>query len=766
VARGVSTADGPANRLARESSPYLLLHAHNPVDWYPWGDEAFARARAEDKPIFLSVGYSTCHWCHVMERESFSNAAIAQQLNQGFVSVKVDREERPDLDEIYMLATQLMTQQGGWPNSVFLTHDLKPFFAGTYFPPDDRYGRPGFPRLLTAIGEAWTERRESVLEQAEELAGAIRGQLGENAGARALPPASVVAATQAALAKRFDRQYGGFGGAPKFPSPSNLVFLLDRVAGGDDEARDMLSVTLDAMARGGLQDQLAGGFHRYSTDEHWLVPHFEKMLYDNASLAGVYAAASLLLRRGDCARVARATVDFCAAELRGPHAGFLSAIDADTDGEEGAYYTWTAAELRGALSVGQSALLGPALGFDGSPNFEGARYVLYLPVSWEERARSLGLTSEELLARAEPGRVALLAARTQRPRPMTDDKVLSDWNGLMIGACADVGRLLGEPNYVALAAGAAEFVLKRLRNASGDLVHTFREDQAHIGAFLDDYAFLVQGLLALHAATGERRWLDEALRLQDEQDRRLWDESAGGYFQAGAHPHLLVRSKSGTDGALPSGNGIAALNLLRLGELTGDAARRARVRRILESFGEVIGRFPLGHVTLVQALARLGESSVATADAPRAGQVLETLAESVVGVAAENLAPVSAVAGPQRVRVSLSIAPGWHVNAHMVTQPYLIATRVESPDVVSVSYPPAARSSAGAGIEPLDIYRGTIAIDVELALGVVSPELTVTLQPCDEQRCLPAVSWTLSPAGARLESGGAWVARRNYAASR
>ena len=431
------------NRLARESSPYLLLHATNPVDWHAWGEEALARARTEDKPIFLSVGYSTCYWCHVMERECFSDPDIARQMNEAFVCIKVDREERPELDEIYMAATQLLTRAGGWPNSVFLTPDLRPFFAGTYFPPRDAMGRPGFPRVLSSLREAWALRRTEVRAQAEAIAEAMREHLAASTGAAGpLDPATVEAA-QRALAARFDGVWGGFGRAPKFPSPSNLFFLLERAGGGDAEARDMLVLTLDRMARGGIHDQLAGGFHRYSVDGQWLVPHFEKMLYDNAALASLYAAADALAPEAGFARVARSTLAFVLAELTGGHGGFLSAIDAETDGEEGAYYTWTRDELRALLGPEDDAFLAPLWGFDGSPNFEHSRYVIHLPRPLREAALDLGLSLDALLART-----ASAAARpcsrhaAQRERPLVDDKVLADWNGLMIAGFADAARHL------------------------------------------------------------------------------------------------------------------------------------------------------------------------------------------------------------------------------------------------------------------------------------------------------------------------------------
>ncbi|HSD65215.1 MAG TPA: thioredoxin domain-containing protein, partial [Vicinamibacteria bacterium] len=592
-----------ANRLARESSPYLLLHKDNPVDWYPWGEEAFARARAEDKPIFLSVGYSTCYWCHVMERETFSSSEIAREMNDGFVCVKVDREERPDVDETYMAATQLMARSGGWPNSVFLTPDLKPFFAGTYFPPADGRGRPGFSRVLQSLREAWLFRRAELLQQAEMVAEAMGQHLVPPRGtAEALPGPDLGDALLADLAARFDPEWGGFGPAPKFPSPANLFFLLERAA--SEEAHGMLVTTLDRMSRGGLMDQLAGGFHRYSTDEAWLVPHFEKMLYDNASLAWLYAEASALAPGLGFERVARLTLDFVLREMTGPEGGFLSAIDAETQGHEGAYYTWTAAELDAALPGQEGALFRAVYGLEGPPPFEGERYVLYLHAPLAEQARAGGLSEAELLRRLEPGRRALLEARSGRERPLTDDKVLADWNGLMIGAMARAGARLAEPRYLAAAERAAGFALSRLAG-DGTLLHVFRDGRARIPAFLDDYAFLVEGLLQLHGATGEKRWLAEAVRLAEEQERRLGDGPNGGCFGAGEDPRLLFRAKPAFDAAVASGNGVAALNAVELARLTGEPSWAGRAEAALLAFADGMARAPLAPVTLGRALQRL-----------------------------------------------------------------------------------------------------------------------------------------------------------------
>jgi uncharacterized protein YyaL (SSP411 family) len=725
------------NRLAGESSPYLLLHADNPVDWHPWGEEAFEKAVREDKPIFLSVGYSTCYWCHVMERESFSDPQVARQLNEGFVSIKLDREERPDLDEVYMAATQLITGSGGWPNSLFLTHELTPFYAGTYFPPRDGHGRPGFSRLLAAIREAWDERPEEVAAQAQVVGETMRDHLSA-APAGAVPDPAIAEEAQTALSRRFDARWGGFGGAPKFPSPSNLFFLLERAREGDGPAREMVLVTLDRMARGGIHDQLGGGFHRYSTDAFWLVPHFEKMLYDNAALAALYAGAHSLDAEAGFADVARSTLEFVLRELTGEEGGFLSAIDAETGGHEGAYYTWTREELEAALPTEDHALLAAVYGFDGRPQLEGDRYVLHLPAPLTEQARARGLSRDQLRERLRTARQKLLEARGDRPRPLVDDKVLADWNGLMITAMVAAGEQLGEKRFLDAGRAAAEFVLSRMRDpASGILLHAYREGKARVAAFLDDYAFLVEGLLALHAASGEGRWLAEAVRLAGEQERRLGDAGRGGYFAAGEDPRLLVRAKPGHDGAVASGNGIAALNLIELGRRTGDPSFPERAEATLAALGGAASRVPLAHVTLVRALGRLPRRAPAAPPGAEATSRLEDEAREAVEVTG-RLEPAGADWRP--FVVELAIKPGWHVGANPAGEPSLVATGVEAVlgALRDLRYPEGEAISAGEGAR---VYRGHVRIEGELRPpGTGAPAVQLTYQACDESRCLPPLT--------------------------
>jgi len=587
-------AEPRANRLIHESSPYLLLHAHNPVDWYPWGEEAFAKARKEKKPIFLSIGYSTCYWCHVMEREVFSNPAIADLMNRWFVSIKVDREERPEIDEIYMTATQLLRDgDGGWPNSLFLDPDLQPFFAGTYFPPQDREGQPGFSTVLRQIHTAWEERRPEVESVAARLAAALQQNLAQRNAPAAEPPAvSVAREAVSDLASRYDEQNGGFGGAPKFPSPGDLWLLW---GAGDAKGRRMVLGTLDAMGRGAIYDQLDGGFHRYTLDPAWRVPHFEKMLYDNALLAEALAVAWKATGDPDLERLARGTLDFVLERMTLPQGAFKSAIDAETDGEEGAYYTWTDAELRKVLGPEGFAALAPLCGWNAPPNLPGGRRTLYLTQPLGNRTPGL-----------RPWLDKLRAARRTRKLPRIDDKVLTDWNGMTIAALAHAGALLGDARYGKAAERAAGFVLHQLQGKDGILLHTWRQGEAKIPAFLDDYAWLIRGLLALHEANGNLRWLAEAERLADEMERRLRDPR-GGYLLSDAKSDLRFQPKRVADGAVPSGNAVAVLDLLTLAERTGKAAYRERAEQALRAFAPEMAQAPSAMPTLALAVIRFRE---------------------------------------------------------------------------------------------------------------------------------------------------------------
>ncbi|MGE0638905.1 MAG: DUF255 domain-containing protein [Thermoanaerobaculia bacterium] len=735
------------NRLAGESSPYLLLHARNPVDWYPWGPEALEKARREDKPIFLSVGYSTCFWCHVMERESFSDPSVAALMNDEFVNIKVDREERLDLDEVYMLATQVLAGQGGWPNSVFLTPDLKPFFAGTYFPPLDARGLPGFPTVLRSMIHAWKERRADVETQGDELATAIRRHLAEiEPYAGPLPGTGPATRALASLRERFDGTWGGFGGAPKFPTPSNLLHLL---AFADDsvEASMMLTATLDGMARGGIFDQLAGGFHRYATDREWRVPHFEKMLYDNGLLLEVYAREHARSGSEEAARIARATAAFLAREMTAPDGAFWSAIDAETGGREGAYYVWTRDELDLALGREGATFLAPIYGFHEEPFFEEERYVLHLPRALDVQARERRTSREALLAEIEPLREKLLTVRSRRRRPATDDKILADWNGIAIAGLAVAGAALGDEALLAAAGRAADFVLATLRTEDGTLLHAWRAGRGRIAAGLSDYAFLVRGLLRLHEATGEPRWLAEAVRLADEQESRL-ASPRGGYFNVAEAPDLLVRGKEIFDGALPGANGVAARNQLDLHEATGDARWRERAERTARAFAPLVDQHPEGAKTMSLALAELGGEEGAE-PAPRTppaaaesgtvqiGGGSASLRREALGVVEAEPVPggdADPESGWRPFRLELAIADGWHLDAD--------AVRIDGAglEVGEIALPAAASFGEGELAQRAFTGRIGIALRARALDGAAAPTLRLSYRACDERRCLPEVT--------------------------
>mgnify|MGYP000041237424 FL=1 len=592
------------NRLIHETSPYLLQHAYNPVDWYPWGEEALERARREDKPLLVSIGYAACHWCHVMERESFEDPETARIMNEHFVCVKVDREERPDLDAIYMDAVQAMTGSGGWPLTAFCTPDGVPFYAGTYFPPEDRHGLPAFRKVLLAIAEAWRERREEVLAQGGRVLQAVERAARVGSSDAALGE-EVLRDAFEQLRKTFDRRAGGFGGAPKFPQPMTLGFLLRCHLRGMPDALEMLTLTLDRMAAGGIFDQVGGGFHRYSVDAAWHVPHFEKMLYDNAQLARLYVRAWQVTGEARYRRVAERTLDFLLRELRGPEGGFWSSLDADSEGEEGRFYVWPYEELVEVAGGGDRELgeaVAACLGASPGGNWEGTN-VLWRPVPTAAVAAELGRDPGDL-ERAVEGALARLAARREgRVRPAADDKVLAGWNGLAISALAEAGRAFGEPRYVEAAVRAAGFVLEELRGAGGRLHRAWRQGRRSGPAFADDHALLAEACLALYGTTFELRWFEEARRLAEELLRLFHDEEAGGFFQTGAdQERLVVRPKELLDNAVPSGNSAAADVLLRLALLTGEERYERAALGALRLVREGMARAPAAFGHALQAL--------------------------------------------------------------------------------------------------------------------------------------------------------------------
>jgi uncharacterized protein YyaL (SSP411 family) len=745
----------PANRLARSSSPYLLLHQHNPVDWYPWGEEALARARAQDKPIFLSVGYSTCYWCHVMERESFSDETLAAFMNEHFVNIKLDREERPELDEIYMSATQLLTEQGGWPNSVFLFPDLRPFFAGTYFPPEDRYGRPGFGTVLGAVAEAWRTRRDELEEHAAELAIALRHHLEERGAPAAVPPPAAVAERGfAALARRFDATWGGFGAAPKFPMPASL-FLLAELAPRRGEAASQLTFTLEAMARGGIYDQVAGGFHRYATDREWRVPHFEKMLYDNGLLLELYALEVERTGSAEAERIVRETAAFLERELVAPQGAFWSAIDAETHGHEGAYHVWTRGQIDEALGVEDATFLAPLYGFDGPPFFEQEHYVLHLPASIDVQAEQRRTERTDLLEQIGLLRERLRAARERRQHPATDDKVLTEWNGMAIRGFAVAGRVLGDARLTAVAARAADFLLDELRPGGGTLRRAWRGGPSAVEAFLVDYVYLIRGLLALHRATGARRWLDEALDLHAEQRRRLAD-SAGGYFNAAQSPDVLVRSKEVFDGATPSANAVAALNAIELTVATGEERWLEEAAAILRAFGTLLEAQPQAAAMMSVALLRYHAQAAGTAgESPGQAAAIPVAAKSAVlsaasaasapappSVASASLALLGeATAGFRPFAVRVVLEPGWHAEV-----PSGVQIQGLGAEIRQLVHPAGRTWRPRGAAEAVRIAEGAFEVRGEVRKDAPRASLVLTVQPCDASRCLAPVEIELAVA--------------------
>jgi uncharacterized protein len=595
----VDTPSASANHLISEKSPYLQQHAHNPVDWYPWGEAAFAKARAEDKPIFLSVGYSTCHWCHVMERESFESDAIAQILNRFFVPVKVDREERPDVDRIYMTFVQASTGGGGWPMSVFLTPELKPFFGGTYWPPDNRYGRPGFGAILQRIAEAWRTDRARIMQSGTDVIAQLASYTGAGPASTGIPDRSVLDTAFQHFRRMYDSEHGGFGSAPKFPRPVTFNFLLRYalLASNEEskrEALEMTLATLRAMANGGMHDQLGGGFHRYSVDERWFVPHFEKMLYDQAQLAVSYLEAFQVTHDAFYAKIARSTLDYVLRDMTDRNGAFYSAEDADSvidpahpkEKGEGAFFVWTAAELEQFPQIGRiyGALRDGNVSEDPHGEFTG-KNILYLRESLDD-------DTEAALA---PAKAALLAIRARRVRPHLDDKILTAWNGLTISAFAKGAQILDDSRYLDAARKAAEFILTRLYDAaSGILLRRYRNGDAAIPGFLDDYAFLISGLLDLYEADFNPRHVETAMRLADKMRELFEDSGHGAFFSTAAGDgNLVLRIKDDYDGAEPSGNAAALLALLRLAHFTDRADYREAAERTLRALGSKISAQPV-----------------------------------------------------------------------------------------------------------------------------------------------------------------------------
>jgi uncharacterized protein YyaL (SSP411 family) len=596
------------NALANESSPYLLLHAHNPVDWYPWNDQTLAKAKAESKPIFLSVGYSSCHWCHVMERESFLDEEIAKFLNENFICIKVDREERPDVDEIYMESLNVFNQMmrtgrgGGWPLSMFLTPDTRPFFGGTYFPArdGDREGSPGFLGVIKKLDNAWKTNQDGIQASAKVLTEVTQQQL--SGGDKELPTAIQsrwVSDALESLTESYDEQFGGFGfsatrpNRPKFPEASNLMFLSYLATGGDESAKAMLENTCQRMLMGGIYDHVGGGFHRYSVDRFWAIPHFEKMLYDNGQLATVYSQMYQLTKSPEYKWAVEGILRSVSRDLMSPEGAFFSSLDAESEGEEGKYYRWEKSEFQETLTEGEFKFYAGVYGINDAPNFENEYYAPQWKLPFKSTATDATLSVEQFLEKVAPLNAKLLNVRQKRIAPATDEKILTEWNGMMIRGFADAGRILENESYVQTAEKAADFVLKSLRDENGRLYRTYTSGQAQLNGYLTDYANLIDGLIAIHRANGQQRWLEEAVALQKVQDQWFEDTEKGGYFYtASDHQTLLFRTKRAIDGAVPSGNSVSAQNLIYLAEAAELPELREKAKRVVLSAGNLIDQVP------------------------------------------------------------------------------------------------------------------------------------------------------------------------------
>lgn len=764
----------PANRLAKESSPYLLLHAHNPVDWYPWGPEAFAAAKEQNKPIFLSIGYSSCYWCHVMERLVFENEKIAAVMNENFINVKVDREERPDVDDIYMTSLIVYNQLigspegGGWPLSMFLTPEGKPFAGGTYFPPEDgENGGLGFPSVMNNVLKFWSEDEENIRNNAETVTRYVKQQMAPplNLQEVTLEKADIEKSVSA-LKESYDPEYGGidFNAAnpngPKFPTPSKLSLLMRQAREENDEAaKKMVLDSLTRIARGGIRDHLGGGFHRYSTDRRWLVPHFEKMLYDQSQLASIYLAAWEMTQDPLYREAAVETLEFVLREMTGKNGGFYSAIDAETEAIEGKYYVWEKDEIQKLLGEGAFKPFAAAYGLDEPNPFEHG-YVLHLPRPLSETAGSLNLSKAELRVLLEPAKQKLLAKRGERERPLLDDKVLVSWNGLMIRAFAEAGKILDEPRYTQAAVKAAEFIEQEMAG-NNRLLRTSRENESKLNAYLDDYAFYVSGLLGLYETTGDERWLTSAKTWTDRQLELFWDEkSKAFFFTSHDHEALIARSKNAYDAVLPSGNSISALNLLTLSRLTNNNAYRDRAGELLKVFAPVYDRSPRSLSVLSQALAEYFETE--KNDANEGKQSLFESRRLLLPVVYQleevdkhklkftpYLHTSKLVPGKtSEVAVVVEIERGWHINTNPAEPDFFIPTvfKIKSEDGVklkSVTYPEGKKFEVEGIDEPLMVYEGKVILYGELEVPEslagksIKVRMNLDYQACNDQTCLP-----------------------------
>ncbi|MCG7967214.1 MAG: DUF255 domain-containing protein [Candidatus Thiodiazotropha taylori] len=726
------------NQLILEDSPYLLQHAHNPVDWHPWSEAAFLKAKQQNKPIFLSIGYSTCHWCHVMERESFENLPIAALLNRDFIAIKVDRESHPDVDEVYMTAVMLMTGHGGWPMSSFLTPEGKPFYGGTYYTPEQ------FTSLLQQVNQLWKERPDDVIAQAEKVADAVAESNRLRGEAKALDE-GVIAQALKSMQNAFDEIQGGFGQAPKFPREPWLYLLLDQAQRhGDQAALQMLTVTLDHMGRGGIYDQVAGGFHRYSTDYEWLVPHFEKMLYNQAHLSRIYLGAWRITGREDFRRIATQTLDYVLREMTSPDGGFYSATDADSEGEEGLFFTWTEDELNAALDKQQASLATTLYGVTPSGNFEG-RNILHLPQTLAEFADEKQRSLSDLLTQLEQINQILLETRNKRIPPLRDDKIVTSWNGMMITAFAQAADLLDNTSYRDAALKAAEFLWQQNRYKPGYLWRVHLNGQSSIAATQEDYAYLSESFLYLYDLTGEPLWLERAKELAGAMTGRFLDRQQGGFFMNEAESSItgMGRPKDeGADNAIPSGSSVAIHSLQRLWQRSGDLDFRKQTDGLISRFAPALEATPISYGYLLSAVAdhRHGELG-SRAYAAQGGIRIH--------------ADTSLAAEQTLLNLKIQIPDGWHINSNQPSGQDLIATRMSLAEQSNgwqmgpVTYPKGKQEKLAFQQQPLSVYGGDISLQTLLKqVDENRPDSTtlpveLQLQACNDQVCLPPETVTL-----------------------
>ena len=720
------------NRLILEDSPYLIQHAHNPVDWYPWGPEAFETAKRENKPIFLSIGYSTCHWCHVMERESFENPAISSLLNQRFIAIKVDRERRPDVDKTYMQAVMMIAGNGGWPMSSFLTIDGKPFYGGTYFPPKE------FANLLLRVNHAWLNEQKEIIEHSQQISEALASQSVRLAVAGKLSNVAVNDAVNQAL-YRFDELQGGFGHAPKFPQEPLLFLLLSEAERKKDkDALAAIETTLDAMSQGGIYDQIGGGFHRYATDNEWLVPHFEKMLYNQAHLVRVYLRAWRLTGKPSYKRIATQTLDYVLRDMTSLEGAFYSATDADSDGEEGLFFLWTTAQIRNSLTKEDANFVIGLYGMTETGNFEQSN-ILHLPDSLDAVAQQQNVTSDELISRIDRIRTTLYQAREKRNHPLRDNKILTSWNGMMISALSEAGQILNNAAYTRAATKAAEFIWQHNWQSNGSLFRVHLAGSSSIAAQQEDYAYYAESLMHLYDATGDQRWLKRGQQIVDTMLKHFWDDEIGGFYMSRKESQLTGLGRpfdTGTDSSIPSGSSVALRVLQMLNARIASFDYVAHLNKLLASFAGRINQAPINYTYMLTGIRDFQQGELSATGYVARGGVRANVRQD---------------SGHQLV-IDLSIPPGWHVNSNQPLQKGLIPTTVAIDSDNSgwqlrkVQYPQAKTASLGFQDEPLSLYQGHTQIHLSVESSAKADRMLpiqLGIQACNDRICLPPEKLTL-----------------------